>query len=53
VKGLFFRHFVSLFCKIADAEKSKEPRSITPMPTDIGAFETRFHPNLLLHLSDC
>ena len=49
VKGEFFGHVLLLIHKISCDSGYKKNRVFAPKSSDLGASETRFHPNLLLH----
>ena len=49
VEGEFFRHYLLLIHKVSYDSGYKKNRVSAPKSNDLGASETRFHPNLLLH----
>ena len=53
VKSQFFRHYLLLIHKVSCDSGYKKNRVSAPKSFDLGASETRFHPNLLLHFICC
>ena len=49
VESQFFRHYLLLIHKVSCDSGYKKNRVSAPKSFDLGASETRFHPNLLLH----
>ena len=49
VESQFFRHVLLLIHKVSCDSGYKKNRVSAPKSFDLGASETRFHPNLLLH----
>ena len=49
VKSQFFGHVLLLIHKVSCDSGYKKNRVFAPKSFDLGASETRFHPNLLLH----
>ena len=53
VESQFFRHVLLLIHKVSCDSGYKKNRVSAPKSFDLGASETRFHPNLLLHFICC
>ena len=53
VESQFFRHVLLLIHKVSCDSECKKNRVSAPKSFDLGASETRFHPNLLLHFICC
>ena len=49
MESQFFRHVLLLIHKVSCDSGYKKNRVSAPKSFDLGASETRFHPNLLLH----
>ena len=53
LESQFFRHYLLLIHKVSYDSGYKKNRVSAPKSFDLGASETRFHPNLLLHFICC